>query len=355
MKSFPSKSFSDNRKSKTCAELGRSIQNLKWVGIVAVGVTFAMCGAVAQAQQPAKVPRIGYLESSGGPNNPGPQVEAFQQGLRDLGYIEGENILVEYRYAEGNLDRVPDLVAELVQFKVDVLVFGALPSIRAAKQATKTIPIVMVTTVDPVATGLIDSLARPGGNITGLTRLTRELSGKRLELLKEVVPRMSRVGVLWDPNAPGPIIAFKEYEAAARSLKVQLQSLEVRGPNPDFAGAFQAAAKGRVSALITVRGTVFNRYQKQIADLAIKNRLPSMCETSDYVEAGGLVSYSSNDADQFRRAAYYVDRILKGTKPAELPVEQPTKFEFVINLKTAKQIGVTIPPNVLARADRLIK
>jgi len=295
------------------------------------------------------------VEVSRGPNNPGHQVEAFQQGLRDLGYIEGKNILVEYRYAEGNLDRVPSLVTELVQLKVDVLVLGSLPAIRAATQATKTIPIVMVTTVDPVATGLIDSLARPGGNITGLTRLTRQLSGKRLELLKEVVPRMSRVGVLWDPNGPGPIIAFKEYEAAARALKIQLQSLEVRGPNPDFAGAFQAAAKGRVSALINIRGTVFNRYQKQIADLAIKNRLPSMCEDSVYVEAGCLMSYATNDADQFRRAAALVDKILKGAKPADLPVEQPTKFEFIINLKAAKQIGLTIPPNVLARADRAIR
>ena len=231
----------------------------------------------------------------------------------------------------------------------------ALPAIRAAKQATKTIPIVMVTTQDPVATGLVDSLARPGGNITGLTRLTRELSGKRLELLKEVVPRISRVGVLWDADVTAPGIAFKEYEAAARALKIQLQSLEVRGPNPDLEGAFQAAAKGRASALITIRNPLLNRYRKQIADLAIKNRLPSMYEGSDYVEAGGLMSYSANDAESFRRAAYYVDKILKGAKPADLPVEQPTKFEFVINLKTAKQIGLTIPQSVLFRADKVIK
>jgi putative ABC transport system substrate-binding protein len=207
----------------------------------------------AEAQQPAKIPRIGYLSQSGDPNTPGPQVEAFRQGLRDLGYIEEKNILVEYRYQEGKPARRDSLVAELVQLKVDVLVLGSLPAIRAAKQATKTIPIVMVTTQDPVATGLVDSLARPGGNITGLTRLTRELSGKRLELLKEVVPRISRVGVLRDTDAEVSAIAFKEYEAAARILKIQLQSVEVRGPNPDFDAAFQAATKGRASALITIR------------------------------------------------------------------------------------------------------
>ena len=212
----------------------------------------------------------------------------------------------------------------------------------------------MVTTADPVATGLIDSLARPGGNITGLTRLTRDLSGKRLEVLKETVPGISRVGVLGMRTYRADI-AFKDYEAAARALKIQLQSLEVRGPNPDFEGAFQAAVKGRVSALIAITTTVLIRYRKQIADLAIKNRLPSMFERSDFVEAGGLISYSANEAENYRRAAVYVDKILKGAKPADLPVEQPTKFELVINLKTAKQIGLTIPPNVLARADKVIK
>jgi putative ABC transport system substrate-binding protein len=213
----------------------------------------------------------------------------------------------------------------------------------------------MITAVDPVATGLVDSLARPGGNITGLTRLTRDLSGKRLELLTEVVPGISRVGVVWDANAPGPAIAFKEYEAGARNLKVQLHSLEVRGPNPDLEGAFQAAAKGRASAVIAITNPVFIRYSKRIAELAIKNRLPSMYEQSQYVEAGGLMSYAASDAESFRRAATYVDKILKGAKPAELPVEQPTKFELMINLKTAKQIGLSIPPNVLARADKVLK
>jgi putative ABC transport system substrate-binding protein len=309
----------------------------------------------AEAQQAKKIPRIGYLSSTDDPKTPGPLIEAFRQGLRDLGYTEGTNILVEYRYAEGMSDRMPSLVAELVQLKVDVVVVTALPAIRAAKQATKTIPIVMVSTFDPVATGIVDSLARPGGNITGLTRLTRDLNGKRLELLKEVVPGTSRVGVLVDANMIARDSAFKDYETAARALKIQLQSLEVRGPNPDFEGAFQAATKERVSALITILDALLNRYPKRIADLAIKNRLPSMYEASDWVEAGGLMSYSANDAENFRRAATYVDKILKGAKPADLPVEQPTKFEFVINLNAAKQLGLTIPQSVLYRADRVIK
>jgi putative tryptophan/tyrosine transport system substrate-binding protein len=327
---------------------------IKPVVVLLVGLTLASVH-LAEAQQAKKVPWIGYLSTTGDPKTPGSQVEAFRQGLRDFGYIEAKNVLVEYRYVEGNVDRIPGLVAELVQLEVDVLVTGVFLAIRLAKQATKTIPIVMVTAQDPVAAGFIDSLARPGGNITGITRLTRELSGKRLELLKEVAPRMTRVGVLWDANASGPDVGFKQYEAALHALKIPLQSLEVSGPSPDFDGAFQAAAKGRVNALITVRNALLNRYAKRIADLAIGNRLPSMHEGGDYVEAGGLVSYAAGEAESYRRAVYYVDRILKGTKPADLPVEQPTKFELVINLKTAKQIGLTIPPNVLVRADRVIK
>jgi ABC-type uncharacterized transport system substrate-binding protein len=322
---------------------------------ILIAVVLLAVEVIAEAQQPKKVARIGYVSSTDDPKTPGPSIEAFRQGLRDLGYIEGKNILVEYRYAEGMSDRMPSLVAELVQLKVDVVVAAALPAIRAAKQATKTIPIVMVTTQDPVAAGLVDSLARPGGNITGLTRLTRDLNGKRLELLKEAVPRISRVGVFVDANMIDRGPAFKDYETVARELKIQLQSLEVRGPNPDFEGALQASAKERVSALITITDALLNRYPKRIADLAIKNRLPSMYEASGWVEAGGLMSYSANDAENFRRAAIYVDKILKGTKPADLPVEQPTKFELVINLKTAKQIGVTIPQSVLFRADKVIK
>ena len=327
-------------------------KKLKPIAVAFCALFFSLCIS-AHAQQSTKIPRIGFVSGIGDRKTPGYHVEAFQQGLRDLGYVEGKNILVEYRYVEGRLDRYPSLAAEFVQLKVDVLV--ATAGITAVKQATKTIPIVMVITGDPVATGLIDSLARPGGNITGLTRFTRELSGKRLELLKEIVPTISRVAVLWNANVTIPGDALKEYEAAAPALKLQVQSLEVRGPNPDLEGAFQAAAKGRANAVVTILNPVLNRYRKEIADLAIKNRLPSMCEAADYVEAGCLMSYSANDADLYRRAAVYVDKILKGAKPADLPVEQPMKFEFVINLKTAKQIGLTIPPNVLARADRVIR
>ena len=322
---------------------------------ILVAVVLLAIGVIAEAQQPKKVPRIAYLAGRGDPSTPDPLIDAFRQGLRDLGYIEGKSIVVEYRYAEGKLDRIPSLVAELVQLKVDVLVSPALPAIRAAKQATKTIPIVMLANADPVATGIVDSLARPGGNITGLARFMTELSGKRLELLQEAVPGITRVGVLWDADDPDAAIAFKEYESAAPALKIQLQSLEVRGPNADLEGSFQAAAKGRARALITTRNPFLLRYPKRIAELAIKNRLPSMYEGSDFVEAGGLMSYTASDAENFRRAATYVDKILKGAKPADLPVEQPKKFEFVINLKTAKQIGVTIPQSLLYRADKVIK
>ena len=322
-----------------------------------LATVFLTSVSLAQAQQTNRIPRIGYLTGTSAPTVTSPDLnaDAFRQGLRDLGYIEGTNIQAEYRYGAVNLDRAASLVTELVQLKVDVLVSPTLPGIRAAKQATKTIPIVMVTNQDPVAAGLIDTLARPGGNITGVTRLTRELSGKRLELLKEVVPTISRAGVLLDADSTTGNVAFKEYEAAARTLKIPLQPLEIRSSNPDFEKAFQVATKGHVSALITVRTPLLIDNRKRIAELAIQNRMPSMSEGSVFVEAGSLVSYSSNENDSFRRAAYYVDKILKGAKPADLPVEQPTKFELLINLKTAKQIGLTIPPNVLARADRVIR
>ena len=340
-------SSSGNRKSK--------IENLKWAGLSIIAFVLLLAGARAQAQQPTKVPRIGYISGTGDPSNPGPYVEALRQGLRELGYTEGKNIVIEYRGAEGNVDRMPSLVAELVQLKVDVLVVPLPVATRAAKQATKTIPIVMVIGEDPVAAGLIDSLARPGGNITGLSTVNLELSGKRLELLKESVAAISRVAVLRDADSQTSSIAFNEYAAAARALKIQLQSLEVRGLNPDLEGAFQTAAKGRARALITVTNANLFRNQKRITDLAMKNRLPSMYQGSTWVEAGGLMSYSADDLDAYRRAAGYVDKILKGAKPADLPVEQPKKFELVINLKAAKQIGLTIPQTVLYRADRLIK
>jgi putative tryptophan/tyrosine transport system substrate-binding protein len=333
---------SDNLKSK--------IENPKWVGLFAI-VALTVCGARAEAQQPKKVPRIGFLVNTG-PD--APNIEPFRKGLRELGYIEGNNIQIEYRYVDAP-DAIPRLVKELLQLKVDVFISGTSPAIRIAKRETSTIPIVMVIQQDPVDLKLVDSFARPNGNVTGVTLLTRDLSGKRLELLKEAVPGVSRVGVLWaTPSAPGRT-GFQEYEAAARTLKIPLVSLEVRSSNPDFEGAFQAATKARVNSLITVRTGGFFKYTKSIAGLALKNRLPSMHEGSDFVDGGGLMSYAASYGEAYRRAAVYVDKIIKGAKPADLPVEQPTKFDFVINLKTAKQIGLTIPPNVLARADRVIR
>jgi ABC-type uncharacterized transport system substrate-binding protein len=313
-------------------------------------VLFALCFSV-EAQQQSKIPRIGYLSGTGSETD---NIKGLRQGLRDLGYIEGKNILIEFRNTGATEDLIPSLVAELVQLKVDVLVVPTLTMIRAAKQATKTIPIVMVTTADPVAAGLINSLARPGGNVTGITLLTRDLTGKRLELLKEIVPTISRVGFVL-PESPDQRIRFKEYEEAAHALKIQLQSLPLQRQKTDFDGMIQMAVKGHVSALVLPRSSLLIVNRKHIAELAIKNRLPSMSERSDMVEAGGLVSYGSNEADSSRRAALYVDKILKGAKPADLPVEQPSKFEFVINLKTAKQIGVTIPQWVLVKADKVIK
>jgi putative tryptophan/tyrosine transport system substrate-binding protein len=308
----------------------------------------------AEAQQPVNVPRIGYA-STNYRSSPGPLVEAFGQGLRNLGYVDGKTILVEYRYAEGKDDRMPIIVKELVQSNVAVLVVPTMNAARVVRETTKTIPVVMVISEDPVAAGLVDSLARPGGNITGLTRLQRQLSGKRLELLKEAVPRISRVGVLRDADSQAAAIGFTQYEVAAPALKVQLHSMEVREPSPDFAGTFKAAANAGINALVTITSTLLFREQKEIAELASRNRLPSMFEGSTWVEGGGLMAYSTDDREVFRRAATYVDKILKGAKPADLPIEQPTSFELVINLKTAKQIGVTIPQSVLYRADKVIK
>jgi putative ABC transport system substrate-binding protein len=320
---------------------------------LALGTLLLALSVPVEAQQPGKIPRIGYVTAGGSPKDPG--FMAFREGLRKLGYIEGKNVMIEFRSGEAKLDSLPGLVAELVQLKVDALVSSSQPGTRAAKQATKTIPIVMVASFDPVATGIIDSLARPAGNITGVARLQRELGGKRLELLKEANPRITRVGVLWNADSPGPHQAFKEYESAARALKIQLRSLEVRSSNADFESIFRDATKNRANALITARNSILDRYRNQIADLGIKIQTPSMCERTQYVQAGCLISYSTKEEEGYSRAAYYVDRIIKGAKPADLPVEQLTKFEFVINLKTAKQIGLTIPPNVLARADRVIR
>jgi putative ABC transport system substrate-binding protein len=323
--------------------------------VVSVILCASLVALSAQAQPPQHLRRIGFVSGSGDASNPAVSEKAFRLAMRELGYIEGNNLLLESRYARGDRSRIPTLVADLVQLNVDVIVTANMTAIRAAKQKTESIPIVMVTNADPVATKLIDSLAQPGRNITGVTNLSRDLSAKRLELLKELVPNALRVALLWDDTNEGSAIGFKEYESAARPLALEIQSLPVRGSEPDFDRAFEAAAKARAHALIPIRSAIILRHPNRITQLALGKRLPSIHDASRYVEAGGLASYSSNDADLFKRAAYFVDKILKGAKPADLPVEQPTKFEFVINLKTAKQIGITIPPNVLARADRVIK
>jgi putative tryptophan/tyrosine transport system substrate-binding protein len=306
----------------------------------------APCSAV-EAQQVTKIPRVGIV--TGISSDPSSRIKILRQALQDLGYFEGKNIFFEYRDNEGDRSRVPGIVAELVRLKVDVLFSTQAIVIREAKQATKTIPIVMAITPDPVASGLVDSLARPGGNITGFTSATRELSGKRLELLTAMIPGLSRVGIL------SGFGAFKDYEEAARSLKVPLQILEVQSPTADLPRLFQVAVKERVSAIITTSVPSLSVHRKQIADLALQHQLPLMSESVTVVEDGGLASYDAHRDEIYRRAAFYVDKILKGAKPADLPVEQATKFELVINLKTAKQINLTLPPNVLARADKVIK
>jgi putative ABC transport system substrate-binding protein len=305
------------------------------------------------AQQPAKIPRIGYLNNSS-PSFSATRIEAFRQGLRDLGYVEGKNITIEWRHSEGKTDRLPALAAELVRLKVEIIVSSAPSATRAAKQATSTIPIVMGFDNDPVGNGFVASLARPSGNITGLATLGPEISGKRLELLKEVVPRLTRVAFLGTSTVPGNTQNLKEAELAARAFKVELQYLDVLAFH-DIATAFRAARRGRADALLVRGGPVFNSNRQHVADLAVKSRLPAIYNTVVFVEDGGLMTYGASQPDLVRRAATYVDKILKGAKPADLPVEQPTKFEFIVNLKTAKQIGLTIPPNVLARADRVIK
>lgn len=299
-----------------------------------------------------KVPRIGYL--SAGFSSPKPaRTEAFRQGLRDLGYVEGQNILIEYRYAEGKLGRLPGLAAELLRLNVDMVFAYSTPAVRVLKEATTIVPVVTVS-ADPVRNGFVASLARPGGNITGLANLTPELAGKRLELLKEVVPKISRVAVIWNSNDPGSELRMRETEAAARSWGIKVQSLEVREWN-DLEKAFFAIKSAQAGGVVPLRGRTTNNLPEQIIELAKRDRVPTIYDDRPRAEAGGLMSYGTMIADLDRRAAYYVDRILKGAKPADLPIEQPTKFELVFNLKTAKQIGLIIPANVLARADRVIR
>jgi putative ABC transport system substrate-binding protein len=304
----------------------------------------------AEAQQTKKAPRIGLLAASSVQS----ASDSFKQGLRDLGYVEGKNIVIEYRYAEGREDRLRDLAAELVRLKVDIIVTGSTVAVRAAKQLTGTIPIVMAGTGDPVATGLVASLARPGGNVTGLSAVSPELTTKQLELLKEIIPSVGRVAVLFDPAYPVNIPAWKEMKNVAPVFGMQLLPLEVREAK-DYEPAFGAAGRGRADALLVRRDPLNQTHRTQIVSLAAQSKLPAFYPLKEYVEVGGLISYGVSTADLNRHAAIYVDKILKGAKPADLPVEQPMKFEFIVNLKAAKQIGLTIPQSVLYRADKVIK
>ena len=338
-------SCSDNLKSR--------IQNLKWGGIVAIAVAFAICGAVAQAQQQAKVSKIGWLGAR--PiSDPGGGHEILRQELRALGYVEGKNIVFEYRSADNKPERLPALADELVRLKVDVLVAPAGNEAVAAKNATKTIPIVFASGGDPVAGKLVDSVARPGRSLTGYTGISSVLAGKRLQLLKEALPKLSRVAVLWNSKNLTSAQTWKESQQPARELGLQLHSVEVESADK-FNGAFKEAIKARSAALVVSGSPLFNSFLKQIADLAIKNRLPAIGPREDFADSGGLMSYGPDRADAYRHAARYIDKILKGAKPADLPVEQPTEFELVINFKTAKTLGLTIPPLVMMRAQRVIK
>ncbi len=322
---------------------------------LAVALEVLTAPLAASAQQPAKVHRIGIL---GTVPPTTPEVarvwEALVKGLRELGYVEGQNIVIERRYSEGRQERLPELAAELVRLKVDVIVAAGTPPPHAAKRATTTIPIVMTNHADPVGSGLVASLARPGGNITGLSLLTPELVGKHLELLKEAIRRLSRVAVLWNPANQAHALSLREAEVGARSLGVQLQILEARGPN-EFDSAFSAMTKERAGAVIVLGDPMFFGERTRIAELAARSRLPSMTLLMEHAEAGSLMAYGASLRDNFRRAAAYVDKILKGAKPGDLPIEQPTKFELVVNLKTAKTLGLTIPQSILIRADRVIQ
>jgi putative tryptophan/tyrosine transport system substrate-binding protein len=319
-------------------------------------VAYTFCGlllALSNAASAQQMPRIGFLGTTS-PADISARVEMFRQGLREVGYIEGQNIVIDYRWAEGRPDRLPKLAGELVKLPVDIIVTHGEAAIRTLKQATRTIPIVVGVTGDLVATGHALSLARPGGNITGLVDTSPELSGKRLEILKEIVPAISRIAVLWNGANAVKRLDFKETEIAALALGLTLQSLEIKASN-DFDGNLKAATAPRVAALVVLHDALISANTKSIVDFAVNNRLPAMHGATEVVDAGGLMSYAANIPDLFRHSAWYVERILKGTKAADLPIEQPTKFELVINLKAAKQIGLTIPPHVLARADRVLK
>jgi putative tryptophan/tyrosine transport system substrate-binding protein len=323
-----------------------------WSSILVAAMLLVTAGLV-EAQQPTKIPRIGFLTAGSSSTIPA-RIDAFRQGLRELGYVEDKNIVIEWRFGEGKLDRLPALVSELVRLKVDVILSAGAAVTRPAKDATRTIPIVMAQDTDPVGNGFVASLARPGGNITGLSSYSAELNGKRLELLKEIVPKLSRLAVVGESTYPGNAQSLKETELAAGALKVQLQYLDVLDPK-DIETAFRETSKGRADGVLLLQSAVLNSQRKQTADLATKSRLPAIYYAPEFLDAGGLMSYAASITDLYRRAATYVDKILKGAKPADLPVEQPKKFELIISLKAAKQIGLTIPPNVLVRADQVIK
>jgi len=327
------------------------LKTVRLIAMLALGILTAPL--ISKAQLPEKIPRLGLLIPTSF-SAFASRIEAFRHGLRDLGYVEGQNIAIEDRFAEGKAERLSELAAELVRLKVDILVTDGTVAIRAAQQATTTIPIVMAVSGDPLATGLIASLARPGGNITGLSFMFPEVSGKRLELLKEAVPNLSRLAVLWNPNSPGGPIAFKETQTAVQALGLQLQSLEVQRPD-DFDQAFAAMTREHADALVVISNVLFFGDRRRLAALAVQHRLPAMFHLREYAEAGGLMAYGANTEDLSRRAATYVDKILKGAKPADLPVEQPMKFNLVINLKTAQAIGLTIPSTVLFQADEVIR
>ena len=330
------------------------IQNLNGWGSVAFVIAFALCGAVAEAQQTGKIFRIGFLDPSTASGS-AVLVDAFRQELSKLGWIEGKNITIEYRFAEQKRERLSELAADLVRLKVDLIVATGTPSALAAKKATATIPIVMTSAADPVAVGLVASLARPGGNVTGLSSLSPELNTKRLEVLKDAVPKLARVGLLRPPGGGVGDIQLKELRPAALALKLKLEEIETQPDAKGLESAFQTAKQKQVGAIMTIAGRRFFAERKRIVELAGKYRLPAIYPEKEFVDEGGLMSYGADYADLYRRAAVYVDKILKGAKPADLPVQQATKFEFVINLKAAKQIGLTILADVLARANQVIK
>ena len=336
---------SDNLKTK--------IGNRKWGGIIAIGLAFAMCGAIAQAQQATKVPRIGFLDVSTASGS-AVLVDTLRQELSKLGWIEGKNITIDYRFADQKNERLPELAADLVRLKVHLIVASGGTSL-AAKKATSTIPIVMTGSVDPVGAGLVASLARPGGNVTGLSGLAPELITKRLEILKDAVRRLTRVGVLRLRAGGGGELQLKEIRLAAMALKIKLEEIEAQPDSKGLESAFQTAKQKQVTAIMTTTNRIFLAERKRIVELAGKYQLPAIYPQKEFVDEGGLMSYGVDYDDQYRRVAVYVDKILKGVKPAELPVQQATKFEFVINLKAAKQIGLTIPPNVLERANEVIQ